>query len=60
MKQVNISFQFNKRYINLHNFSLRVLSNVKERFSIMEIIKTSPVMGKPVAIAHQLFQMKMR
>jgi FKBP-type peptidyl-prolyl cis-trans isomerase (trigger factor) len=60
MKQVNISFQFNNRYINLHNFSLRVLSNVKERFGIMEIIKTSPVMGKPVAIARQLFQMRKR
>jgi hypothetical protein len=27
MKQVNISLQFNNRYINLHYFSLRVLSN---------------------------------
>jgi hypothetical protein len=55
MKQVNISLYFNNRYINLHNFSLRVLSNIKEKFAIIEIMKTSPVMGKPVAIAHQLF-----
>jgi hypothetical protein len=30
-------------YINLHNFSLRVLSNIQEKFGVIEIMKTSPV-----------------
>jgi hypothetical protein len=40
---VKISIQFNKPYINLHNFSLTVLSNILEQFSFIEIMKTSPV-----------------
>jgi hypothetical protein len=43
MKQVNISFEFNDRYINLHNFSVRILSNILEKFGVIEIMKISPV-----------------
>jgi hypothetical protein len=40
---VKILFQFNNPYINLHNFSMRVLPNIYEKFGVIEIMKTSPV-----------------
>jgi hypothetical protein len=43
MKQVKILFEFNNRYHNLYNLSMRVLSNILEKFGVIEIMKTSPV-----------------